>query len=755
MSMRNAMSLALALALALGSATGTSAAQEAPDAARMWDAFLAKATAEQATDALGVLDDVGYTLTGVDADKCREHAKALAKAQEDAPVSIAVQRGVLLCAEATGDHAAAERATATIAALARLAFREADRGAWPRPVRILAPADAYALLASAGLEFRYEMYNQLRPAPYFPLMVAAAPADGDGPERVLQFDYVDVLQAIDRKDPSYGTPRLRLAYADAFVEGAAKRGEIVAVDLQAVKDALGEDGAAAQVAALKNAALEGGLHAASTWLAVCSHTPFKGCADGLVDALLPQAEARHAYAMMLLAGAYQEGIGVARDPKAAAAMLDAADRRWEHRGASVSFVQFEAMLHPGEPLDPSLRKRLEDAAAAGHPSARVMALAVDIARKDGKYALTPADEALLSDPANNGTGQGLMLLAGWYESRDKAKSDAYLRRAADDGNSGALRILAMRLRDAQGNRPPTPEMIAWFEKAANGGDVTAMRYLAWRAWSNGEFRRAEDWVVPAAAQGDVESLFFLGSLWAGGYKDMSGDAERSVALYKSLAEVPGQGARARRLLASLAIEGKGMPKDPAKARDWLAKDAEAGDVESQADLGSRLLYGDSLGRKDEAAGRKWLERAIAAGSTEAMGQYGLWLHNHGKDAGERARGVQLSKQAADKDGQESILNNLAWMLCTSTHADVRKPADGMVYTRRLEAIPDLGLSTLDTVAACYAAAGEYPRAVELQEQVVASLKRFPDPSAETLKRMEERLALYRAGKPYIEPPEDE
>ena len=64
-------------------------------------------------------------------------------------VSFAVQRAVLLCAEATGDQAAAERATTTIAALARQAFRDADRGAWPRPVRIVAPADAYALLASA------------------------------------------------------------------------------------------------------------------------------------------------------------------------------------------------------------------------------------------------------------------------------------------------------------------------------------------------------------------------------------------------------------------------------------------------------------------------------------------------------------------------------------------------------------------------------------------------------------------------------
>ena len=44
MSMRTAMSLALALAL--GSVAAAAPAQDAPDAARMWDAFLATATAE-------------------------------------------------------------------------------------------------------------------------------------------------------------------------------------------------------------------------------------------------------------------------------------------------------------------------------------------------------------------------------------------------------------------------------------------------------------------------------------------------------------------------------------------------------------------------------------------------------------------------------------------------------------------------------------------------------------------------------------
>lgn len=747
MRIRRRAALALAVALAAGPALAQAPAKV--DAAGLWDAFLAKATPDDVNTALDALAAVDYGLDSVDAGKCRDKAADLARAQVLAPVSIAVQRAALLCAEATGDHPAAERATATIAALARQAFADADRGAWPRPVRIVSPADAYALFASAGLEFRYEMYPQLRPAPYFPLVIAAA-SPTTGVERVVRFDYVDVLQAIDREDPAHGTPRLRMAYSESFVDSAAKREDIAAVDLLAVQEAIAEDAPAKRVDALRAAVQAGGLHAATTWLAVCVNTPSRGCGDGLVDALLPLAEARHAYPMMLLANAYLEGVGVPRDQASAEAMLDAADRLWEQRGASVAFAEVQSLLHPGQPLAPFLRKRLDAAHAAGHPAARVVAVAMDMGREDGKYVLSPADEALLADPAHNGTGQGLFKLAAWHEDRDKAVSDAYLKRAAEAGNASALRIVSLRLREAEGNRPAAPTTIAWLEKAANGGDPVAMRYLAWRALSDGGPRRAEDWLMHAAAQGDVDALFFLASLWAGGYKDMSGDAARAKDLYESLALVDGQGPRARRMLASMAIEGNGMSKDPARAKAWLLQDAEAGDVESQAELGGRLL-GSSLGASDEAAGRKWLERAIASGSIDAMNEYGLWLHNAGKDAADRARGVQLARQAVEKD-DAGALNNLAWMLCTSTHDDVRKPADGMTYVARLEKMPDLTPGTVDTLAACYAAVGQYPRAVELQQQVIADMRKRPAPALANIKEMEARLALYRAGKPYIEVP---
>lgn len=737
-----------AIASALACAPARAQAPAPIDVEGQWQAFLERGQLEHINQAVDAMDAVGYSLGSVDKDKCGIGRLPLERAQRQVPVSVAVQRAALLCAEATGDQAAAELAASAIAALAKHAFHQADRGAWPRPVRIILMSDAYALLATAGLDYKYEFYTQLHPAPYFPLYIAASDPE-TGIEKLVQFDYVDALQALDRKDPSHGTPRLRMKYVDSFLENAAKRDELAAIDVLAVREALGKDSPAQQLAALRGAAQRGGLHAITTWIGICVRNPGNGCDTGLADALLPLVEEKRAYPTMLLATAYLEGVGVPRDQKAAEAMLEVADARWEQRGASVVFAQTQGLLHPGKPLPAFLQKRLQVAQAAGNSAARVVALSFDINREGSGYLLTPADEALLSSADHNGIGEGLWLLAGWYESRDKAKSDSYLKRSTDANSAAALRFLALRLRNTQGSSPPSAETLALLERAANGGDASAMRYLAYYAYSQGDPRRAEDWVFPAAVRSDVEALFFLAELWAGGHKDLSGDASKAIDLYKSLAETKEYGARARRSLASMAMQGRGMDKDLAQAKAWLVQDAEAGDIDSQVALGSALLRG-MLGPVDDAGGRRWLEGAISSGSLDAMNEYGLWLHDHGKDAADHARGIELGRKAAEKD-DVGAMNNIAWMLCVSRHPDVRKPADGMVYAHKLEATPDIGPGVLDTVAACHAAIGDFTRASELQQQVLDSMAKLPGEDGEaSRKNMAGRLALFRAGQPYVQ-----
>ncbi len=719
-----------------------------PDVAAQWQELLTHGTIEAANAASDAVDALG-PLDAIDASKCRAQSAELAEALRQIPVSIMLQRAAMLCAEATGDHAAADRASSELAALARDAFAQASRGAWPKPIRIVFPGDAYALLESAGMSVRYELYTNLRAAPYFPWMIAATPRDG-GSEQVLTFDYIDTLQTLDRKDPAYGTPRLRLMYVNSFIAEEIKGGVLRGIDTQAVKSAADESEPQKKVAALRAAAEDGGINSAATWLVVCARNPYANCADGLIDALLPQAEAHHAYPTVLLALAYAEGVGVAADRQSAETMLDAADRTWARHGAMTAFSDLFNIIHPEQPFPSFLRQRLIAARDAGDAAAAVALIASDMQVQGKKYMLTPADEARLADPANNGSGRGLMTLWSWYDARDKTKAEAYLKQAAEADNPLALRVLAYRLREAQGSAAPPAESLAWFEKAANGGDTGAMVYRGMLAWMDGSPRRAEDWVLPAVTAGDVNATFFLAKLWAGGYEGMSGTAKDAVSIYEELAKTKEHGARARRELASLAMAGKGMEKDLDRARSLLKQDALAGDVESQTALGDALLAGE-FGKVDEVIGRQWMERAVAANSVEAMTDYGLWLHNSSTHPGDHVRGAAMSKKAADT-GNETAINNTAWILCVSSYASVRDPIAGLVYSKKLEARPDIGAGAIDTIAACEAAAGNYARAAELQQRVVEEMRKQPKSDQQSLDAMLARLALYKAGKPYIEDP---
>ncbi len=738
----------LLLATACGLPFATSA-QAVPDVGAQWRQFLAHGTSADVKAAADTITAVDYQGDAVDADKCRAHADAVAAAVRRVPVSMLVQRMAMLCAQATGNREAADRASEALSVLAREAFAQADRGAWPRPIRIVMPGDAYALLASADMTIRYEYYTRLFADRYFPWVVAAS-SGGSAEETVLTFDFTDVMQTLDRANPAYGTPMLRMAYVNAFTADDVKRNALRGIDFKAAHAAYGTPGAAAKVEALRAAAERGGIKSAETWLYVCAAHRSPECGKGLIDALLPQAEAHMSYPTVLLAIAYAEGIGVDADPKAAATLLDAANRARRHHEATVQFADLYSNLHPETAPPPFLRERLVAASGAGNAAAAIALLSMDMKAKGKDFALSAQDEARLADPVNNGTGRGLSAIAWWYMERDKKKSDAYMQRAADAGDPDARRVMAFRLRDAQGNRTPSPQVMAWMARAGNDGDNVARYFMAYHTYMDGNPRGAEYWLLPAASEGDVDATFFLTSLWSRGYEGMSGTPERAVEILKALAGTEDEGAKARRRLASLAISGTGMPKSPDQARAWLLQDAEAGDAQSQANLGRALLAGD-LGAVDESGGRKWMERAIAAGSADALRSYGSWLYYNGKNDEDRRRGATLSRQAADKDDSAAI-NNTAWVLCVSTVPGVRDPAAGMTYAKKLEATLATDPAELDTVAACEAAVGNYARAVELQQQVVAEVEKMPESDRDSLDEMQSRLALYRAGKPYFEEP---
>jgi spermidine synthase len=91
----------------------------------------------------------------------------------------------------------------------------------------------------------------------------------------------------------------------------------------------------------------------------------------------------------------------------------------------------------------------------------------------------------------------------------------------------------------------------------------------------------------------------------------------------------------------------------------------------------------------------------------------------------------------------AVLNNLAWTLAV---LDGSEPAAREAVALSEESVARLGprdAEALDTLAAAYAAAGRFPDAQRIAERALALA-----PPPELARQIADRLALYRAGRPY-------
>ncbi|MGQ4661524.1 tetratricopeptide repeat protein [Lysobacter sp. F6437] len=727
------------------------------DPASAWNAFLENAGAE-AYDAYGALLAVGYGPLGVDALACREHREQLDAAVRLAPVSIALRRAAMMCAEATGQEEVAEAELAVLASLSRHAWSQASEVGNARPIRVLHAIDAYALLHASGLEFRYDYYAAYQVERYLPMVVAAWDPELDK-EKLLSFDFVDAGYRLDRDSPFSGFPIQRNAIADAFIEGQAQAGESIAADIRAVRAARLAVSAEDKATAVRDAAAQGGILSGATWLVICQTRPFEGCGDGFVDAWLPYAEQKHVLPMVMLAYAYEHGLGVEADDAVGRQLLDAAVDLSYHGHAAVEYAQLWRATHEGR-LPDALRQRLVDAERAGESNARGVLIADRVleAGEEKAFVLSPGDIEYLSEPAFNGSGTGFSLIADYHGRRGEEQQRLDMqRRAASAGNPEHQFQLALTLIEQDAPGPGEAEGWALMASAAHGGSGSAQRYLAYESSRNGRWPEVEGWLLDAAQRGNVEAIFDLASLYEWEYPGVVGTVDRAVAAYTAMAAEEG-GAEARRRLAGMAIAGRGMEKNLGDAKAWLLADAEKGDHESQALLGSMLLRGE-LGSVDEAEGLRWMKLALAASNPSAYVDYGAWLYYFKNTAESRLEAIGVWEEARTKDIPLAT-NNLAWARCTSPDAAIFDPARGMEAAASMGTAEHMGAAQLDTLAACHAAAGEFERARELQTQAIELVALYPqiggdeeeatvDPAA-NLAGYQGRLALYVSGKHYVE-----
>lgn len=129
---------------------------------------------------------------------------------------------------------------------------------------------------------------------------------------------------------------------------------------------------------------------------------------------------------------------------------------------------------------------------------------------------------------------------------------------------------------------------------------------AQRFMKKGQYDQAEGILVQMVDSGSTPAMLVLGNMYM-----EAGRGKDAAAL---LARIADKGyTPAGQMLADMFWEGRGVERDPAKAKEVLLPFAENGDAFSQFRLGQYYREDNDPGRA-----KKWLELAAKNGSREAV-----------------------------------------------------------------------------------------------------------------------------------------
>jgi TPR repeat protein len=169
-------------------------------------------------------------------------------------------------------------------------------------------------------------------------------------------------------------------------------------------------------------------------------------------------------------------------------------------------------------------------------------------------------------------------------------------------------------------------------------------------------------------------------------------------------------------LGEMYLTGRGVSANPTAASTWIRLAAEHGDSRGQFNLAAMYVQGQGV-PKDEAEGARWMRKAADQGL--AAGQFGLGsMYAHGtgvpQSASEAARWYRKAADQADP----VAMNNLAFLLATSTDPKVRDPKEAVVVAQRLVEEESDNAAYLDTLATTYFQAGQPDKAAETELQAL-------------------------------------
>jgi len=217
-----------------------------------------------------------------------------------------------------------------------------------------------------------------------------------------------------------------------------------------------------------------------------------------------------------------------------------------------------------------------------------------------------------------------------------------------------------------------------------------------------------------AEAGDPKAQVHLGTAYASGDGVTEDDAEA----VKWFGKAAGQGdAGGEYSLGEMYLTGRGVSADLAEAVKWIRRAAEHGDARGEFNLAVMYAQGQAV-PKDENEAAKWMRKAADQGL--AAGQFGVGsMYAHGRGVPQSAtEAVNWYRKAADQ-GDPAAMNNLAFLLATSTDPKVRNPKEAVSIAEKAVETQPNNASYLDTLATAYFEAGQPDKAAETERRALA------------------------------------
>jgi TPR repeat protein len=297
------------------------------------------------------------------------------------------------------------------------------------------------------------------------------------------------------------------------------------------------------------------------------------------------AAAKLPLGLYLYGVALENGVGIAKDPEAAAEHFRQAAERGVRQGQAkwgLALMEGRGVARDTTNGESWLRR----AALAG--DAEAAALVGDLYARGGDLPPNFAEAAI------------------WYT------------RAAEGGHAAAARTLATLYKNGAGVPRDENEAARWFRISGERGDKLARSSLAdvvLRGGGQAEDRvRTREWFAAAANEGDLVAAFNYGVCLAEGV-----GIERDLAAAAQWLRRAADGVvNAQFWYGRMLAEGQGVPVDLQGGREWIKRAADAGLVEAQVALAEMMVNGRG-GPRDHVEAKAVFEAAAGRGHPGAIG----------------------------------------------------------------------------------------------------------------------------------------